>query len=407
MRKKVIMVIPGASAQIPLIDAIHSNGYLVVCVNPYKDSPAFRFSDYSECYDILDVKSCTEVARKYDVCAVMSDECDIAMPPLAAVSETLGLNSIGREMAELYTNKRAMRDFSVENCFPVPAYRQCGTVEEAAMFFDALKKKKMIIKPLDSNSSRGVYTIKDRSQIETLFEKSISFSKISKAVLCEEYIEGTEFTIDGIVLGGRHFSLAISEKKHYPHHPNIASELYFSHKNNRFDYDALRKQNNLYVEKSGLPFGFTHAEYKFDGERFVLIEIGARGGGNYISSHIVPSMTGIDNYKLLIDSTIGQSNEFDLSIGDEYINRCCVLKFFDISPNNDGKILRGIEGEDVLSTNPQVLLYGFNTHAGELVRLADDDSKRIGFYIAYGNTKDELDAFICQVDKEIRFVFEG
>ena len=406
-KKDIIMVIPGACAQIPLIKAIHNSGYKVVCVNPYKDSPAFEFSDYSECYDILDVESCVRVAEKYNVCAVMSDQCDIAMPPLAAVSERLKLNSIGTELAELYTNKYAMRDFSKKNGFPFPKYARCETVEEALSFFETLKSKKMIIKPLDSNSSRGVFTINNKKELEALFDKSLAFSKIMKAVICEEYIEGTEFTVDGIALNGKHYSLAVSQKSHFAYNPNIACELYFSYDNADFDYDALRKQNDRYVEKSGLPFGFTHAEYKFDGEKFVLIEIGARGGGNYISSHIVPIMNDIDNYKILIDSTLGatRNDNYGLSEKSGYPKRCCVLKFFDIDKTNSGKTLREIKGENILSDNKKVLLYSFNVKAGEQVNNAENDSKRIGFYIAYGDTREELDSLMKLIDNNVRFVF--
>ena len=405
-RENRVMVIPGATAQIPLINALHKNGYTVVCVNPYEDSPAFEYADFSERYDILDVSACTKVAKKYGVRAIMSDQCDIAMPPLAAASEKLGLCSIGTEMAELYTNKYAMREFSENNGFHYPKYVQCKTLREAKDFFNSLDNQKMIIKPLDSNSSRGVFTVSDSEELDGLFEQSLAFSKINKAVICEEYIEGTEFTVDGLMYRGKHYSLAISKKKHYAHHPNIACELYFSHSNFEYDYDRLREQNDLYVEKSGLPFGFTHAEYKYNGREFVLIEIGARGGGNYISSHIVPAMTGIDNYKLLIDSTMEKDNyDCDLTIKDEFKDRCAVLKFFDINTKDDGKVLKQILGEKLLKDNPKVLLYGFNVQLGERVKVADNDSKRIGFYIAYGDTKAELDEFIKTVDENVDFVF--
>ena len=32
----------------------------------------------------------------------------------------------------------------------------------------------------------------------------------------EEYIDGPEFTVDGIVMNNRHSSLAVAEKKHLP-----------------------------------------------------------------------------------------------------------------------------------------------------------------------------------------------
>lgn len=405
---KVIMVIPGAAAQIPLIKRLKELNFQVVCVNPYDDSPAFAYADFSEKYNILNLEACIEVAQKYNVCAVISDECDIAMPTVAAVSETLNIPSIGSALARLYTNKKEMRVFSEKHGFPCPAYKQCNTLEEAKNFFESLNVSKMIIKPLDSNSSRGVYTITSLEELNAKFDDSMTYSRTLKVVLCEEYIEGTEFTVDGVVLNGKHYSLAISRKKHYPHHPNIACELYFSYEDLEFDYEKLRKQNDKYVEVSGLPFGFTHAEYKYNGKEFVLIEIGARGGGNYISSHIVPVMTGLDNYKMLVDQTLNLciKDKDDYRIAPCFEDRCCVLKFFDIDEQNDGKVVDKIVGEEILKDNPKVLLYQFQFKSGEVMHIAADDSKRVGFYIAYGDTRKELDSFIKMVDRKVKFIFK-
>lgn len=402
---ETLMVIPGAAAQIPLIKKLKEFGFSVVCVNPFKNSPSFEYADYKEEYDILDIEACIKIAKKYKVKAVISDECDIAMPTVAAVSEKLNLPSIGSDMASLYTNKLKMRIFSENNSLPCPKFRKSQTLKEAIDFFNSLKNQKIIIKPLDSNSSRGVFTIQSIEELKKRFNESLNYSRIEKAILCEEYIEGKEFTIDGIVINGVHHSLAISEKKHYAHNPNIACELFFSHENENYDYKKLREINDNYVNQSGLPFGFTHAEYKFNGKEFILIEIGARGGGNYISSHIVPIMTGLDNYQILLNQTFGNREINKLKLDDIYKNRCCVLKFFDLPNGSDGKILKEITNESFLSNNSNVLLHNFNILPGDIVYSATDDSKRIGFYIAYANTKEELIAFMRLVEKNIKFIF--
>ena len=402
-----IMVIPGTTSQIPLIRRAKELGHAVVCVNPLKDSPAFQFSDFSVEEDILNVSSCINIAKEYSVDAIISDECDIAMTTVAAVSQAIGKVSLGTEMARLYTDKYSMREFSRLNGFAYPKYQKCFSKEEALSFFNSLKERHMIMKPIDSNSSRGVYEISTHEEIESLFDSSLSFSKVQKAVLCEEYIPGTEFTVDGIVLNGRHYSLAISKKKHYLHHKNIACELFFSHFDSEFDYEELKKINDDYVLKSGLTIGFTHAEYKFDGEKYVLIEIGARGGGNFISSDIVPIMTGVDNYKILIDSVLGFSQGTnDIIVPNTILGRCCVLKFFDVDKSNSGKKVYSIEGEKFLAESPLVVRYKFNFSPGERISIAEDDSKRVGFYIAYANTKDELKKFMKDVENRVNIVFE-
>ena len=181
-------------------------------------------------------------------------------------------------------------------------YKLCKTPKDVEGFFDKLKCN-IIIKPLDSNSSHGVFKITAKEQIHEKFDETISFSKVEKVVLAERYIEGTEFTIDGLKTAEGHVTLAISEKRHYKHNINIANELFFSRYNDRFDYDELRRVNDAFVDYSELPYGtLTHAEYKYKDGKYYLIEIGARGGGNLISAVIVPLMSGVDNYAYLINS---------------------------------------------------------------------------------------------------------
>ena len=397
-----IMIIPGAKAQLALAEKCRDIGYKIVCVDPNEDAPVLVMADYKEIGDILDRDLCEKVARKYGVEAVISDECDIAMPTIGHVSDKLGLPSIGTRMASLYTNKYEMRKFCQTHHFPTPGFKKCGSVREAEDFFVSLPVGKMIIKPLDSNSSRGVYTISDVGEIGKYFHDAIAFSKVDKAVLCEEYIEGTEFTVDGLVVNGKHKSLAISEKKHYEYNNNIACELFFSTYNPDFSYDTLRKQNDKYVDKTGLPFGFTHAEYKYDGKKFVLIEIGARGGGNYISSHIVPALYGIDYYQMLLDSTFGRRlNEIsEIPLDTE---KCAVLKFFDVE--RDGCMVAGVENTNILANDPDVLLYEFKFKNNDIVHKATNDSARVGFYIAKKNSRKEMERFMEYINEKVRIRF--
>ncbi len=67
----------------------------------------------------------------------------------------------------------------------------------------------MIIKPLDSQSSRGIFTIESEQELRDRFAETEAFTNSGDYVLVERYIEGTEFTVDGIVIDGTHHTLAI------------------------------------------------------------------------------------------------------------------------------------------------------------------------------------------------------
>ena len=400
MKNKVI-VLPGAEPQIPLVKKLKTLGYHVTVFNPFEESPAFKYADDNRKVDILDKNKCLEYAKEIAPVAILSDMCDIAMPTVAFLSEKLGLSSLGNRCASLFTDKYMMRRFCEQHKLPSPRYKLCYCIDEAKEFFVKLNAK-CIIKPLDSNSSRGVFFIESVDDINKHFIEVLSYSKCDKAVLIEEYINGTEFTVDGVMTPLGHKSLIISEKKHYSHNKNIAYQLYFSYNNPNFDYDLLRVTNDKFVNLANLPIGcFTHAEYKFENGKYYLIEIGARGGGNFISSDIVPIMTEFDNYQYQIDTLINHSNA-NIQINPNLKDRCAILYFFDVE--KEGEVI-GIENEYLLKSD-KILRYKFNFKIGDTIKKAVNDAARIGYYIAYANNRKDLDALINEINNNVKFLIK-
>ncbi len=401
MEKKTIVVIPGSNWQIPIIKKIKSVGLRALVVNPYVDSPAFSYADGHLLSDMFDSDTVIKYCKAEKADAIMSEECDIAMPALAEYGKALGLNTLSPADAHLFTDKYAMRDFCKKLGLPSPEYKMCYSAEEAVEFFNELNVK-MIIKPLDSNSSRGVFTVESSEDIRKHFDEAISYSRVDKAVLVERYINGNEFTIDGIKTPDKHYSLAISEKRHFKHNMNVASELYFTHDNASFDYDLLRSINDAFVDASGLKFGLTHAEYKYEDGTFYLIEIAARGGGNLISSDIVPYLSGVDNYAYLIDCSLGNITSPDFTTSPKFNKRCAVLKFFE-TPMCGG-VVDKVEGVDFLENNPAIIAHKFNFKIGDTIEPAKNDAARAGFYIACCESKTELDYLMMRIEEKVHII---
>lgn len=401
MRKKKVMVLAGSKWQVPIIKKLKEAGCEVWNVNPFENSPGFAFSDGFGLLDVRDKQACLEFAKQHNIDAVLSEECDIAVPTVAYVADELKLPSIGADMAELYTNKYAMREFCKNNGLLYPKYRKCKSVDEAKAFLREINGK-IIIKPLDANSSRGVFTIENEAELEKHFAEALEYSKFEKCVIAERYINGTEFTVDGIKTPDKHYTMAVSEKKHYKSNENVASELYFSHSNRNFDYEKLRQTNDRFVNLSGLPFGLTHAEYKYENGEYYLIEIAARGGGNLISAEIVPIMTGIDNYSYFMDCCINGAKRQNFDIPEEFQPRCAVLKFLDVP--GKGGVVKEIDGIDFLQNCPNITTWDLSFKTGDTIKPAKDDSARIGFYIAYANSREELDNIMKQVENKLNIV---
>ena len=110
------------------------------------------------------------------------------------------------------------------------------------------------------------------------FDDCVQYSNAENAILIEEFIDGTEFTVDGVMTSSEYVVTAISQKEHYGYNPNVAKKLIFTNQNEAYDYDRLRKENMDMIAAMGLSFGLTHTEYKYRDGKFYLIETAARGG---------------------------------------------------------------------------------------------------------------------------------
>lgn len=400
---KMIVVLPGTKWSEGLCKELKHRGEKILLVSPEEHPYCEKYADIFYRSDIFSIDNIFDFCKAKNVTAVMSDECDIAMTVVAELGARLGVNTLDVDSAALYTDKYLMRDFSKKHGLLYPEYRLCKDVEEAIEFRRELNKD-IIIKPLDSNASHGVFKICSDQDLIDHFDEVLSFSRIDKGVIAERYICGTEFTIDGIKTPNGHFTLAISEKNHFSYNENIANELFFTHHNSRFDYDKLRKTNDYFVEQSNLRYGFTHAEYKYEEGEFYLIEIAARGGGNQISSIITQYMSGYNTYKYLADSAIHGEYECDFSISDEYLDRASVLHFFSVP--GEGGIVKEIEGEEFLKEEPLILDYGLNFGVGDEIHNAENDSVRIGYYIAGAENENKLRDLMKEIDTKFRIITE-
>lgn len=393
-----VMIIAGGNWQIPIVKTAKKLGNYVICSNLYEDSPAFAYADVGEVADVRDKEKNLMIARKYKPDAILTDQSDIAVPTVAYIAEELGLRGIGYRNAHLFTNKFAMREFCRDNGFAYPKYKMCKNTEEAKQFFNEIGKA--IIKPLDSQSSRGIHIIQKVSDIDDYFDDAMHYSNEEKAVLLEQYIEGREFTVDGIKTADDYYVTAISKKSHYNYNPSIAKELLFSNFDDEYDYDALRDLNKRMVCGMKLPFGLTHAEYKYMNGEFYLIEIAARGGGTRISSDIVPIMSGVNSNEIYINSLLGHEQKISI----EYTNdRFAILGFFDFE---EGKI-KNISGLSEALELQGVVDIGLDIKAGDVIKNAEDDRSRVGYYILKADTYQNLRNLEKEMKSLIRIDYEG
>lgn len=398
---KKILVIAGGDWQIDLVKKAKQMGHYVICSNLYENSPAFPFADACEIANVLDKEENLKIAKKHRPDAIISDQSDISVSTVAYLNERLGLNGIGYDMSKLFSNKYLLRNFCKEKKIPIPEYKKCYSSEDAY----ALLKKfgKIIIKPLDSQSSRGVFTINSIDELETHYQESISYSSTENAFLAEQYLGGDEFTVDGLVVNSKHYPLCISIKEMYEENSNVSKKQTYTTYHPKYDYDLLRAVNRQLIMSTGLKFGLTHSEYKFFNRKFYLIEAGARGGGSNLSSKIVPFMSGIDNYRYLIKSALGEDVDANELINLKLPqNKCVIMQFFDFGEG----VVKKVSGVERLKGSQYLLDYQLNVSQGSILEIPRYGRLRPGHFIIGSDNYVELSKEANEILKAVKIYFK-
>ena len=397
---KKVMILVGSQNQVPIMERAHKLGYYVVLLDNRDNVPGIKYADVHYQVNALDVEAIVHVGEKEHINGIVTNS-EPAFIAMSKAAEKLGLRCISVEGTKLYKNKFLMREFCHKHGLLSPQYRCCVNLNEALTFYDQLQKK-CIIKPLDNSASRGVFSINSVVELKEHFDGCISnSSSLNPAIIIEEYVTGTEFTIDGLMTPQGHRCLAISEKKHYAYNENVAYQLLFGNKNDRFDYDELRKVNDQLVDLTGIPFGLTHAEYKFCNGKFYLIEIQARGGGNFIATDIVPFISGIDSYTEQLKWAVGE----DVHVEYDYDNmseHCSLLHFFDVP--GKGGVVKEIKGLDYFESLGDSMMYHLNFSVGDTIQETKDDSTRIGWYILKSPNRADLDEKMKEIENNFKII---
>lgn len=378
------MVIGSGWEQERLVRLAKERGHWVVATAwPPAYADALPLADAGEHADPRDLDWMWRLAREYSVEAVVADQCDYSYFAAAYVAERLGVPGPTVAAAQVATNKQLQRERLAAAGVRQPQFRLCRDldgVEKCASEFGY----PVIIKPVDNRGNFGVNRVDAPGQTLEAFYEALANAH-SRAVLVEEFIEGTMSTVEGFVFpDGTHASLVCSSKVMLGGRKRVAMELRYP---GQFTTEVARRlveRNQAAIAALGYGVGPTHAEYMVtaEGEPY-FIEAANRGGGVLINSHIVPALTGVDTTALMLDHSTGSCIA---RRGPGGLHGSVVLSFFGLGQEGEVAAIEGLEEARHLAGVISLrLLIG----VGSQIRAIVTDAHRHGFVIAQAERIEE------------------
>ncbi len=400
--KKVLMLGAG-NGQMPFINICKEKGYYVICASVEGDYPGFAVADKCYYVDTKEKEELLAIAQKENVDAVLSDQTDASMPAVAYITEKMGLKTIGYDMALVFSDKYVMRQNAERLGIAVPKFFKASTLQEA---LDGLKNIKMpaIMKPIDNSSSRGVRKFSDAETLAQYFDETKSFSPRGEVII-EEFIVGREYLADGLAIDGKFINTDVGIKEHFAKDGLYISKMcmFTSAISEELGAPerAVLEANRKMVEGMGLKHGITHGEYIVSEEdgRAYLVEIAARGGGIYLSSHLTPTACGLDTNRMLIEYLVEDKITDVHSL--KPCNKTSAWMCFEL---HEGTIVE-ITNADKLSAIPGVFKVCLDDiKVGMEVSEMKNDAGKFGPILLAGNDRKECFDIIHTVKKTLNVV---
>lgn len=393
---KKIMVLAAGLLQIDVIEKAKSMGYYVLAVDGNPKAPGFNVADKAICADIVNEETMLKIARDEHVDGVIHPCSEVSMAVMGRINDELGLSGISREQAICATNKHLMRKAFEKGNAPSPKSILAQDAEDAWSRLQNEFDTDAILKPSRNSGSRGIAKVSrnmDKGDFIRAYDEALSESR-DHSVLIEQFIEGPEVSIEMIVWQGEIHVLTVTDKKTTgaPHFVELGHNQpsCFS----ATDVETLKAAAVAGVRALGVNNCACHAEAKLMNGKAYLMEVGARLGGDFISTELTHLSTGIDMVAAAIDVALGV--EPDLSAKEEPKGVC--IRYFCPKP---GKLV-SISNTEVLN-NPHVYLWEIYPKEGDVIPAVTSSLCRSGHVIVTEKTPQKAIELAERLIESVKF----
>lgn len=384
---KKLMILGASILQLPAILKAKELGLQVIAVDMDKNAIGFKYADICLEISTIDIPKVVSAAKQYNINGIITLASDMPMRTVAAVVKELNIVGVSEETALTATNKVLMRECLLSHNVPVPSFFKVNSYDEYQIVIKNFINKS-IVKPADNSGSRGVFlinNINDQESIEFAYKYSKKYSRCGEIVV-EEYMEGVEVSVETLSIDGIVHTIAITDKLT----TGAPRFVEIGHSQPSRLPEAIKEEiiavSAAAVKAIGIKEGPSHTEIIVTNDGPKIVEIGARLGGDNITTHLVPLSTGIDMVKCCIEIALG----YVPNLKRETI-KASAIRYFSTSA---GKITK-IDGIEEAKKIEGVKQISFTKNINDTINEINCSSDRIGFVITQSDTAENAIA-ICQ-----------
>lgn len=388
MQNKKIMILGASILQLPAIEAAVEMGLSVVAVDMNPDAIGFKVPGIeTEVISTIDIPKVVEAAKKHQIDGVMTLASDMPMRTVAAVAKEMGLVGITEDTAIKATNKAEMRKALEAANVPVPKFFRVTNEEEFRQAAGQMTAAFMA-KPADNSGSRGIIKVPATATEAEKLDAYIYSRENSRSgdVVVEEYMEGPEVSVETLTVDGVCHVIQITDKitTGSPYFVEMGHTQPTAHPAEIAE--SIRQVAIAANRAVGITNGPSHTEIIVTKEGPKIVELGARLGGDCITTHLTPLSTGVDMVRSCIAIALGETPDLTPKF-----SKGSAIRYFNQTPG----VVQEISGIEKAEKMPGVRQVSIVHGVGEQVGIINSSAARMGFVIAQGDDRNNA-IDLCQ-----------
>ncbi|MFE8914585.1 ATP-grasp domain-containing protein [Streptomyces globisporus] len=317
---------------------------------------------------------------------------EMAQEAVAATAHALELPGNPPAAVRRIRTKDACRAALAAAGFRQPAVRVCSDASEARAFLAATAGP-WVVKPRDGADSAGVRKVTGPDDLPAALAQ---LPDREAPFLVEEFVDGREFSVEGVFVGGSPRVLAVTAKEKLP-------PPYFVEIGHVLPAD-LSEETRRSVEDTvtaaltalELCFGLFHVELWLTAEGIVLGEVHVRIGGGWIHRMLPYVRPGLELYGTVYDDALG------LPVDLPAPERAAAARYF--APP-EGRVT-AVAGWDAVRTHPAVLHAELRVGPGDVVPGFRSGGDRVGAVVVGAATPAEARELARELVASVRFTVE-
>ena len=391
---KKIMILAGGNDQIALIEELRryfKGDVEIILVDMSDKVRAIHFADKFLQISTMDKAAVLEAARAERIDFILTACGDQPLSTMAYVATEMGLPTyLSEQDVRDLTNKRFMKEKMVESGIPTAKHIYINKDWDGKL---PDFEYPLVVKPVDSNGSKGVKKVFSASDLDKALEEAFSYS-LSGDVIIEEFKSGEELSVDVYIEGTTAKLLSITASKKIQENKDSFTiiQSYYpaptDYKEERVLEICQKIADAWHLHDTPLLVQMIQK-----GDCYNVLEFSARMGGGS-KYRLIQVLSGVDIMKVYVEMVMGDKPK--VKPAQQYNN--AIMNYIYCYPG----IYESVVGLEELKERGVILDYFIYRGPNSVIEKSNTSSDRAAGFLVVGASQEEVEKKLAEANATLR-----